>query len=541
MKKRLFSLVLALALCLGLTVPASAEETASVVWLDEDLVPSGSLGFDDGMMGVRRNKGAYQYGFVDQTGKLVIPLQYSEVMRFTEGLAPVSRARDSGRGWDLWGYIDKNGKEVIPCIYQLADNFSEGLAAVKILTEDGEYKCGYIDKTGKVVIPFEYDFGRGFFDGYAAVQKNGKWGFIDKSGAVVIPFEYGLTGLGFSNGLAEVYKNGKWGLINENNEFVIPPELNYSDILYCPEWDMLQVRIGEYGDYRYGFIDRDGTTKILLVYNECYGVSEGLSAARFGPICGFLDKDGEWAIPFLYSKVSPFFEGLAAVKQDGKTGYINKAGEVVIPFEYDEAYSFSDGVALVEKDGRFGILSRTPVSSTPPVSTVGGFSDVKESNYFADAVLWAVEKNITSGTSKTTFSPNATCSKAQILSFLWRANGSPEPTAANPFTDVKTNDYFYKAALWAAEKGLVSGSTFGANADCTRAMTVEYMWKAAGSPAPAGKADFDDVPANADYAQAVAWAVENKVTSGTGGDNFSPAATCTRGQIVSFLHRAMGK
>lgn len=212
MKKRLFSLVLALALCMGLMVPVSAEETASVVWLDEDLEPSGSLWFDDGMMGVRNNKEAYQYGFVDQTGKLVIPLQYSETQRFTEGLAPVSRARDSGAGWNLWGYIDKTGKEVIPCIYQLADNFSEGLAAVKILSEDGKYKYGYIDKTGKVVIPFEYDFGRGFFDGYAAVRKNGKWGFIDKSGAVVIPFEYGLTGLGFSNGLAEVYKtgNGDW-------------------------------------------------------------------------------------------------------------------------------------------------------------------------------------------------------------------------------------------------------------------------------------------------------------------------------------------
>ena len=166
---------------------------------------------------------------------------------------------------------------------------------------------------------------------------------------------------------------------------------------------------------------------------------------------------------------------------------------------------------------------------------------LKASDYFADAVRWAVEKDITSGTSKTTFSPGATCSKAQILTFLWRANGAPEPTAANPFTDIKPADYFYKAALWAAEKGLVSGSTFGPNIDCARAMTMEYMWKAAGSPTPAGKADFTDVPANADYAQAVAWAVENKITSGTGGSNFSPAATCTRGQIVTFLHRAMGK
>ena len=179
--------------------------------------------------------------------------------------------------------------------------------------------------------------------------------------------------------------------------------------------------------------------------------------------------------------------------------------------------------------------------STPVSSTVGGFVDVKESDYFADAVLWAVEKNITSGTSKTTFSPNNTCSNAEILTFLWRANSSPEPTNDNPFTDIKAADYFYKAALWAAEKGIVSGPVFSANTDCTRAMTMEYMWKAAGSPAPAGTVDFSDVPADSGYAQAVAWAVEQNITSGTGGGNFSPAATCTRGQIVSFLHRAMGK
>ena len=179
-------------------------------------------------------------------------------------------------------------------------------------------------------------------------------------------------------------------------------------------------------------------------------------------------------------------------------------------------------------------------ATQPTVPTVGGFTDVKTSDYFADPVLWAVEKGITAGTSKTTFSPNEDCSVAQILSFLWRANGSPEPTAANPFTDVKSTDYFYKAALWANEKGMVSGGTFGGNAPCTRSMAVTYMWKAAGSP-NIGTSDFSDVPANADYAQAVAWAVEQNITSGTGDGNFSPAATCTRGQIVSFLYRGLAK
>lgn len=180
----------------------------------------------------------------------------------------------------------------------------------------------------------------------------------------------------------------------------------------------------------------------------------------------------------------------------------------------------------------------TPV---PAPKTVGGFTDVRETDYFADAVLWAVEQNITSGTSKTTFSPGATCNRAQILSFLWRASGSPEPAISNPFTDIQPSGFYYKAALWAAEKGIVSGTAFGANTDCTRSSTVEYMWKAAGSPAASYDGRFTDVDASADDAQAVAWALENDVTAGTSAATFSPNDTCTRGQIVTFLHRAFAQ
>lgn len=169
------------------------------------------------------------------------------------------------------------------------------------------------------------------------------------------------------------------------------------------------------------------------------------------------------------------------------------------------------------------------------------FSDVPSNAYYADAVRWAVEQGITVGTSSTTFSPDATCNRAQILSFLWRANGSPEPTIRNPFQDVKDSDYFYKAALWAAEKGMVSGSIFASAIPCTRASTMEYMWKNAGNPDTAVKTNFIDVPTDADYMQAVAWAMENGVTAGTSATTFSPDTICTRGQIVTFLYRAMVK
>lgn len=170
-----------------------------------------------------------------------------------------------------------------------------------------------------------------------------------------------------------------------------------------------------------------------------------------------------------------------------------------------------------------------------------GFGDVSAGAYYADAVNWAVENGITSGTGDgTTFSPNQTCTTAQILTFLWRANGSPAPHAADVFADVSADAYYADAAAWAYEKGLVSGTTFGGSAPATRAATVTYLWKLAGKPAAADAA-FADVEPGTEYASAVAWAVETGITSGTTATTFSPESTCTRGQIVTFLYRDLGK
>ena len=173
-------------------------------------------------------------------------------------------------------------------------------------------------------------------------------------------------------------------------------------------------------------------------------------------------------------------------------------------------------------------------------ATVGTFTDVLETDFFAAPVEWAVENGVTSGTSETTFSPGNTCTTAEILTFLWRASGSPAPVGTNPFSDVAESDFSYQAALWAYENGLVSGTALQGSAPCTRADTVTYLWKLAGSPA-APAASFTDVPAGADYAPAVAWAVDQGVTSGTGEGAFSPDNTCTRGEIVTFLYRGLGQ
>lgn len=180
------------------------------------------------------------------------------------------------------------------------------------------------------------------------------------------------------------------------------------------------------------------------------------------------------------------------------------------------------------------------VNKTAAPKTVGGFTDVQPGTYFADPVLWAVEKHITEGTSATTFSPDKTCTRAQIITFLWRAAGSPEPKKAASFTDVADDTYYAKACAWAAEKKMVEGSTFAPNDSCTRAMAVEFMWKQAGSP-KAAASSFSDVAADSTYAPAVAWAVKNKVTDGTSATTFSPDKTCTRAQIVTLLYRALAK
>lgn len=164
------------------------------------------------------------------------------------------------------------------------------------------------------------------------------------------------------------------------------------------------------------------------------------------------------------------------------------------------------------------------------------FTDVAPEDYFAAPVAWAVNNEITSGTGNNRFSPNDNCTQAQILTFLWRAAGSPEPQGTVEPEGFDGTEYYYRAALWAAEQGMVEGG-FAPDELCTRAMAVTFMWKHAGSPA-AAPASFTDVPAGADYARAVAWAVEKGVTSGVGGSRFAPGDVCSRGQIVTFLYRA---
>ena len=168
------------------------------------------------------------------------------------------------------------------------------------------------------------------------------------------------------------------------------------------------------------------------------------------------------------------------------------------------------------------------------------FADVPANAYFADAVKWAVDKGITNGLSDTMFGPYASCTRAQIVTFLWRAAGSPEPKTASSFTDVSASAYYAKAVAWAVENGITNGmteTTFAPNAACTRGQSVTFLYRALKGTA-SGSANFTDVKPDAFYADAVNWAVANNVTNGTSATTFSPNADCTRAESGTFLYRA---
>ena len=192
-----------------------------------------------------------------------------------------------------------------------------------------------------------------------------------------------------------------------------------------------------------------------------------------------------------------------------------------------------------------GSNSSRPSDPKPPVNDPStGFTDVKNDAYYADAVKWAVDRGITNGQTTTLFGAEASCTRAQIVTFLWRAAGSPVPqTTKNPFTDLSEDAYYYQAVLWAVEQGITVGTTettFDPDQTCTRGEAVTFLHRNAGEPVAAGNHGFQDVNGSDYYDNAVQWAREKNITSGTTETTFSPNAHCTRGQIVTFLYRNLG-
>ena len=232
----------------------------------------------------------------------------------------------------------------------------------------------------------------------------------------------------------------------------------------------------------------------------------------------------------------------------------SKGSTVTITVKPDDGYQLGD-LSATDKDGNqlpltdMGDGKYTFLMPNGTVDVRGSFvvkteespfRDVSTGAYYYDAVKWAVGKDITSGIGGGLFGPNQSCTRAQIVTFLWRAAGSPEPTALSSFTDTAPTAYYAKAVAWAVENGITTGTgetEFSPNAPCTRAQAVTFLYRALKAAASGSSTAFSDVAADAYYASAVAWAVENGVTTGVGGGLFAPKDTCTRAQIVTFLWR----
>ena len=208
------------------------------------------------------------------------------------------------------------------------------------------------------------------------------------------------------------------------------------------------------------------------------------------------------------------------------------------------ALATENGKAMAEKAHKLGVELVEYITKDDALEP-GHFTDVKAGAYYEDAVKWAVDKAVTSGKTVTTFAPNESCTRAQAVTFLWRAAGSPEPTASEmTFTDVKADSYYYKAVLWAVENKITSGMSdtlFAPDATCSRSQIVTFLYRMQNSPESKAENPFTDVKADAYYANAVLWAVENGVTTGASATTFDPAGDCTRGQIVTFLYRCLSK
>ena len=195
-----------------------------------------------------------------------------------------------------------------------------------------------------------------------------------------------------------------------------------------------------------------------------------------------------------------------------------------------------------EKPSEPGTTEPTEPGTTEPTKPAHSFDDVPAGAYYEEAVAWAAEKGITEGTSANTFAPKALCTRAQVVTFLWRAAGCPEPQNAGSFADVTAGSYYAKAVAWAIENGITGGTgdgMFSPDAVCTRAQAVTFLYRASAAPAVDGSSSFSDVDADAYYMAAVRWSEQNGITGGIGGGLFGSDLDCTREQIVTFIFRMM--
>ena len=311
----------------------------------------------------------------------------------------------------------------------------------------------------------------------------------------------------------------------EPNSYVLQPDVKYTYQVSSPDYQTESESF---------MVDRDTVITVNLKKSETEIGMGGNRADTYSIALPGKVTGGEISLSKRYAKKGETVDVTATPDKgyelDKLTVTDSRGSELDLDYQGNGKYTFTMPAGRVEIGASFREI---------PVKPVNPFADVSESNYYYDAVLWAVENGVTNGTTDTTFSPDMTVSRSQMVTFLWRAYGSPEATGENPFTDVSESEYYYDAVLWAAANGITVGTTdttFSPEDPVTRAQAVTFQWRAAGSPAVTCSS-FDDVEADTWYTQAVVWAVANEITNGTGGNIFSPDMVASRAQAVTFLYR----
>ncbi len=568
--KRLISVFLVFAMMIPLSLGVSANNAEFDI-VKTDIKADSVVNYDGyGSLEIYGGKDAelgvfdvYSHGVIGADGEMVIP--YMETGRhfmYSAGIFSLS----SGSVYKYGGnpeyreeptsYYGLDGKEID--LYSMLNK--ERLFGEEKVSSDGiEYTYDYSFKSSPmtdgiaVLIADRREYANGGDDGYKydraafLIDRDGDVrarlpeAFAEPLMAADMWIEYReKLGL-YKEGLIAHYEYLEpeqyryefivWGYMNEVGETV----LDLSDRGYEDLWEMYEgMAIFRGANGKLGYIDDGGVEIVPAIYDNASEFCDGMAYVKKDGKYGAIDKEGNVVIPLEYEVSYGTGEGYMTVGENGKFGIVDTDGNYVIPLEYDDITPFRGGVAYAIKDGYVYIITE---KEAPEVN----FTDVPEREYYAEPVAWAVKNGITNGMTLTEFGPHYTCKNEQIITFLWRAYGCPEPTVENPFTDVNESHYYYKPALWAYEMGMVKGDVFGGSAPCTRAMTVMYLWQAAGAPETEPTEVFSDVPTDAEFAPAVAWAFENGITDGTSPTTFTPDGTCTRAQIVTFLWRNLGK
>lgn len=507
-------------------------------------------------------------GFIDKTGKEVIPLRYTAAVSSNVEVWPDDVSGSIGIAWTLrsgfsdgvacvrkegvTSVIDKQGTVLFETDI-LIRGFSDGRAkVVQIPPDDGpqdnmiisnvSLKYGYMDKTGKMVIPAIYDDAYDFSEGYAVVGKQNSsgetlYGAIDRAGNVVVPLIYhGMTP--FHEGMARVYEQDKaepghwykYGFVNTKGELVVPmiyqEASNYSNGMAVVA--VKDKRFKEEEDHHqclFGCIDKQGNVVIPLEYCAPFTFSDGVAYVCKGYPYSLFDPHRHPK-----EKFGEFCERFRELGMPQECSLIDTEGKTLISFgdrgsvNYTDWVNFSGDIAAYKKsDGKYAII-KNPLNEGQPKPT---FTDVPAGVWYSDPVAWAVEQDITNGSGNGKFSPTQNCTHTQILTFLYRAARSEGAATADDMS---------KAISWAREKGMIDNS-FDGNKPCTRTEAVNYIWQALDRPSAAAS-DFTDMEGYEKYAKAVDWANEKKITTGVGNNMFAPGDICNRAYIVTFLYRA---